>query len=77
MYKRQAQVATLPLVLMHFGAFPVWGIVSNILVVSVLPVVLMAGIATALLGVVGVPSWFFGSSFLLAEYVRIIALWFS
>lgn len=72
-----AQAATLPLVLTHFGAFPVWGIVSNILVVSILPVVLVAGIATALLGAVGVPSWFFGSSFLLAEYVRSIALWFS
>ena len=72
-----AQAATLPLVLTHFGVFPVWGIVSNILVVSILPAVLIAGVATAVFGAIGMPSWFFGSSFLLAEYVRTIALWFS
>lgn len=72
-----AQGATLPLVVGHFGFFPVLGIISNVLVVSILPLLLILGIVTMVLGVIGVPSIIASPAFLLAEYVRQISIWFS
>ena len=71
-----AQLATLPLVLVHFGTFPVWGLIANILVVGFLPVILVVGIITMFLGMLGF-AWAGGIAFILAEYVNTIALWFS
>src|SRR5690606_5340200 len=68
-----AQLATLPLVLLHFGSVPLLGAAANILVVPVLPFVLLLGMASAAAGAMGAPLLLGAPAWALSSYVFFIA----
>jgi len=72
-----AQVATLPLVIVHFGTFSPLSIIANILVVPLSPLLLASAIGIAALGVVGAPPLLAAPAWLLLEYVFTITTWLA
>lgn len=72
-----AYLATFPLVLFHFDNVAEWGIIANILVVPLVPVLLVLGIVVAILGVIGAPAFLAAPAFSLSWYVLEVAQWLS
>jgi len=66
-----AQIFTAPLVLFIFGTFAPFGVLANILVVTILPAVLIAGFIASVAGVLGGPFTVFGAmpAWALSKYI--------
>ena len=70
-------LGTLPLIFIHFDNVAEWGILANILVVPLLPLILIIGLLTSFLGVMGLPAIFSAPAYSLSYYVLSIGSIFS
>lgn len=74
-----ANIATLPLILFHFGTFPVYSLPANVMILPLVPYAMawgtLGGIASwfwpAVAGIAGIPAW------ALATWQLTIVQWFS
>jgi competence protein ComEC len=74
-----AQIFTLPLLIYNFGYFSLVGIITNILVVPLLPLIMGLGLFFVLSGIInGYLGWFFSLPvWLLLAYLSAVADWFA
>lgn len=71
-----AQLGTAPLVIHTFGFFPLWFLLSNVLIIPVIPLVLFAGIVLAVVPVHSYVSLLLGSFIAdILGYINEVAAW--
>ncbi len=70
-------LGTLPLIYIHFKNLAELGILANILIIPLLPLVLVVGLITTIFGVIGLPSILSAGAYALSWYIIKISELFS